>query len=439
MLRLVSWILNSVYAALLCVAAPWLLWVAIRHGKYRAGWAEKLLGRAPWRRGSERCLWFHAVSVGEVNLLATVIDEWRRRHPDWQIVISTTTTAAHDVATRKYAEFTVFYAPLDFSWAVSAAINRIRPTLLVLAELELWPNLILAADHSGASVAVINGRLGAKSFQGYRRLGPARAAVLRKLRLIAAQDETSATRFRELGAPATRVSITGSLKFDGAQTDRQHPQVRSFRQLLKLPPSAAVWIVGSTQAPEEDAAIEIFRRLHDRHSDLYLLIVPRHPQRFDQVAELLAATDLVWKRRSAAVAVASDHCRVWLIDSVGELWAWWGIADIATVGGSFGERGGQNMIEPAAYGAAVSYGPHTWNFRDITSALEAADGAVAVDDFAALGDFVEHCLTNPAYAEQLGRRARRFVATQLGATTRTVDRLDTLVADAGGAQRQSAA
>ena len=291
MLRLTSWALNLIYAALLCAAAPWILWSAFRHGKYRRGTAAKLLGRAPRRDRSAPCLWFHAVSVGEVNLLATVIEEWQHRHPEWEIVISTTTDAAQALAAKKYPQFRVFYAPLDFSWAVANALRRIRPTVLVLAELEVH-----FAEHFRF------GRLGDRSFRGYRRLRLAMAVVLRRLQLVAAQDEASATRFRQLGASGSCLHVTGSIKFDGAATDSKHPRVLALRRLLRLPATATIWIVGSTQAPEEAAVIDIFRQLQDRYPHLHLLIVPRHPHRFNEVADLLAAARKLSNRPLATTA-----------------------------------------------------------------------------------------------------------------------------------------
>ena len=163
---LLAWLLNAVYLTLLVVASPWIVWTALKHGKYSEGFAEKLLGRVPRRAGQQPCVWLHAVSVGEVNLLETTLAEIARREPKWELVISTTTKAGYDLARRKYSNHSVFYCPLDFTWAVSTALRRVRPDLLVLAELELWPNLIRAAKQFGASVAIINGRLSDNSFRG---------------------------------------------------------------------------------------------------------------------------------------------------------------------------------------------------------------------------------------------------------------------------------
>jgi len=303
-------------------------------------------------------------------------------------------------------------------------MRRVRPDVLVLAELELWPNLIHAARRSGARVAVVNGRLSEHSFRGYRRIRPLVARLLGQLDLIAVQDPTYAERFRALGAPEERVHVTGSMKYDGAETDRDNPNTRRLRKLADFADDDLVLLAGSTQETEEEAALEAFRRLRPRHPHLRLVLVPRHPDRFDAVARLLDASGMPWQRRSELDAGSADpEARILLVDALGELGSWWGTAQVAFVGGSFGPRGGQNMIEPAAYGAAVSFGPNTWNFRDIVSAMLARGAAVVVEDAEALAVFVRRCLEEPGYADTLGRNARSLVAEQLGATDRTVSLL----------------
>jgi 3-deoxy-D-manno-octulosonic-acid transferase len=429
MARSFSWLLNGFYLALLAVFSPLIVWQAVRTGKYREGFREKFLGLVPRRDGDSPCVWIHAVSVGEVNLIATLLCEWRAVHPNWQFVVSTTSRTGYELAGKKYADLTVFYCPLDFSWAVRTAIRRVRPTMLVLAELELWPNLISATKSHGARVAIVNGRLSDHSFPGYRRIRPFVAHMLRQIDLVATQNEESAERFLALGAPAERVHVTGSLKYDGAQTDRDNPRTASLRQLAKINRDDIVFLAGSTQEPEEQYAIDIFRRLSAQHPRLRLILVPRHPERFDDVAKLLDRSGLPYQRRSLLSDSNSllDPRSSILVDTVGELGAWWGVASIAFVGGSFGSRGGQNMIEPAAYGAAVSFGSNTRNFRDIVASLLAADAAVVVNDAAELESFVRRCLEDPTSAASFGERAQVLVQSNLGATARTMSRLEAML------------
>jgi 3-deoxy-D-manno-octulosonic-acid transferase len=474
-------VLNLLYLLAGVAASPWFLWQRLRHGKYREGWSARLLGRVPRRRGNARCLWLHAVSVGEVNLLAPILSRWEKLHPDWECVISTTTQSGYALAQKRYAPRLVFYLPLDFTWAVRRAMRRIRPDILALAELELWPNLIRAAKANGANVAVINGRLGERSFRRYQRIGWLTHQVLADVDIIAAQNEAYAERFRALGAAAERVNVTGSVKFDGAMTDRNNPQSQRLAGLAGIESTDVVFLAGSTQHPEEALAIQAFRTLASKFPALRLILVPRHPERFEEVARLLERSGLHWQRRSALSQepgarspgskdsghVASTKYQlpstafssappnsnhqprftahrsplsppyqpplathpVLLVDVVGELAAWWGLAQIAFVGGSMGNRGGQNMIEPAAFGAAVSFGPNTWNFRDVVSLLLADQAAVVVSTGAELTAFVGRCLADPEYAQSLGRRARELVQRQVGASDRTIELLERL---AGG-------
>lgn len=437
MSKTLSWLLNSFYLLLLVALAPWLLYQAASKHKYRGGFAEKLLGRVPRRAGERPCVWLHAVSVGEVNLLGALVAELRRRQPALEFAISTTTATGYEVAHQKYAEHLVFYCPLDFSWAVEAALARLRPNLLVLAELELWPNLIRAAKAQGVPVAVVNGRLSDKSFRGYRRVAASLRPIFRRLDLVAAQSQQYAERFRLLGAASEQVVVTGSMKFDGARLDRRNDATNRLRKLAEIADDDLVLLAGSTGEPEEDAALDVYSRLAGEFPRLRLIIVPRHPERFDEVARLIERRATPYVRRSRlgderlpggrAAGLTSPSARVLLVDTVGELSAWWGVADVAFVGGSLNSRGGQNMIEPAAYGAAVCFGPNTRNFRDIVALLLAHEAAVVVRDADEMQTFVQRALVEPLYAAGLGQRAQNLVRSQQGATARTVDRLEQLI------------
>ena len=432
-----AYLLNFAYLLLLVAASPWLVYSAAVHGKYREGWGAKFLGRVPRRSSRGRCLWLHAVSVGEVNLLAPLLQKWEQSHSDWECVISTTTLAGYQLAHKRYSPRMVFYCPLDFTWAVRRVMRHIRPDLLVLTELELWPNLVHAAREHGAKVAVINGRLSDKSLRGYRRIEFLVRPALESIELVAAQNAEYAARFRQLGAPAEAVHVTGSIKFDGACTDRMNPTTQRLATLAGFTPRDIIFLAGSTQAPEESLALEAFRSLAANHDALRLVIVPRHPERFAEVAQLLDRSGIIWQRRSRLESDgANPSARVLLVDVVGELAAWWGTARIAFVGGSLGRRGGQNMIEPAAYGAAVSFGPNTWNFRDVVAQLLAHDAAAVVRSGDELQAFVRRCLEDAAYADGLGQRAQALVRRQTGAADRTLELLSSLIpADAAGAPR----
>ncbi|MEQ8791442.1 MAG: 3-deoxy-D-manno-octulosonic acid transferase [Pirellulaceae bacterium] len=438
-------LLDLVYLLLLAAVSPWLVWRAVRTGRYRQGWRQKLFGRTPRRIGDHPCMWFHAVSVGEVNLLETLLEPLAQRHPDWDIFISTTTRTGFELARRKYANFPVFYCPLDFSWAVSRAVRRVRPDVLLLAELELWPNLIRIAHQQGAKVAVVNGRLSERSFRGYRRIAPLAAWMLRQVDLIAAQNEEYAERFRQLGAAPQSVVVTGSVKFDGARSDRDHEAAEHLRELVGISPEDHVFLAGSTQAPEEQCALDAYLRLRDEYPRLRLILVPRHPDRFEEVAALLDRSGVAWSKRSkmppdaAGESDADQAARVLLVDTVGELGSWWATASVGFVGGSLGNRGGQNMIEPAAYGVAVSFGPNTRNFRDVVAMLLDREAAVVVHDVEQMTQFLRRTLDDPAFADALGRRARELVQSQQGAAERTLRQVVRLLSLAKQSRDRAAA
>ncbi|MHC5537824.1 3-deoxy-D-manno-octulosonic acid transferase, partial [Singulisphaera rosea] len=365
-------VLNLIYLAFLLALAPILIVRSLRTGRYREGWSEKVFGESPLRIGDGPCLWFHAVSVGEVLLLKPIVAELARRRPGWDVVISTTTSTGLSVARRTFPDLVTFYAPLDFSWATRRAVSRIRPTVLALVELELWPNLVLSAKEAGARVAIVNGRLSSRSHRGYSRLRGPLGPTLRRIDTVAAQNDEYAARFVDLGIPRQNVRVTGSIKYDGLECDRDNPKTLALRRELGLSAVDLVFVAGSTMEGEESAALNAYRAARVRHPRLRLVIVPRHADRFEKVASWLRDQGEPLIRRSQPYVPKTriEPPPVILVDTLGELSAIWGLADVAFVGGSLMPgRGGQNMMEPAAFGASVLFGPHTENFRETVEQL----------------------------------------------------------------------
>ena len=454
--RAFGWLLNAAYAALLLALSPLLICRAVTQGKYRTGWSEKLLGRVPKLPPVEprtQRYWFHAVSVGEVLLLRSILAELQRREPSADVVISTTTSTGHAVAREKYPDVVVCYCPLDFTWAVNAAIRRLKPTRFVLVELELWPNIVVAMRRAGVSLSLINGRLSEHSFRGYSKLKWLLRPLLQSFNRIAVQNDAYAERFLALGAAPEQIAITGSVKFDGIETRRDNDRTLALRDAFGIKPGERVFIAGSTQAPEEDIAIGAWQQARKAAPDLRLILVPRHKERFEEVAEWVTSSGLPLRRRSHCALIARpaqqraegrkpasprgsnsdtpDGLRrsatnshpILLLDTLGELSACWGLADFAFVGGSLTNRGGQNMIEPAGYGAAVCFGPNTRNFRETVEALLANDAATVVTDSDSLATTLADWLANPMATAAMGHRAQQFVVSQRGATAKTVDGL----------------
>jgi 3-deoxy-D-manno-octulosonic-acid transferase len=427
-----AWLLDAIYAALLVAGSPWLAYRRWVQRKPIAGLGQKLSGRIVRQHPDRPCVWFHAVSVGEVLQLPSLVDGFLARHPGWEVLITTTTGTGFDVARQKFLQHTVAYWPLDFRRSVTNALQVVRPELVVLVELELWPNFLLAANRLGVPVVLANARLSAKSYRGYRWLKPVLRPILQTLSQVAAQTEEYAARLIDLGIPAERVTVTGNIKYDRVQSDHGNPKTAELRAAFGLADDALVFIAGSTQDPEERYALEAYRILRGEFPPLRLVLVPRHKERFEEVAGLISESGFAVVRRSQKSAkppagndaTGSDR-PVLLLDTLGELGACWGLADVAFVGGSLTNRGGQNMLEPAGYGAAVLFGPNTWNFRDIVEQLLARNAALVIRDRDELRDTVRRLLADPAERQRLGQTARAFVLTQQGATQATLDLIDT--------------
>ncbi|MFM7411711.1 MAG: 3-deoxy-D-manno-octulosonic acid transferase [Planctomycetota bacterium] len=434
-------LLDVVYLLAAVLALPWVLWRRVSGGRPVAAPATRFTGDvsvAPKPAGAHR-IWLHGVSVGEVQLLAVLAADLRRqaeamRRP-LDCVISSSTTTGLEVAAARFGADRSFPCPLDFTWAVDRVLDRVQPDGLVLGELELWPNLVARVRRRGIPIVVANGRMSEKSAAGYSRIRPVVRRMLGAVSLVVARSPADADRFAALGA--REVAVTGSMKFDGVLGDRHDAGVERLRRLAGFTADDLVFLAGSTQAPEERLAAETFLALRDRHPRLRLVIVPRHVERSAEIGRLLDTLGLAWQARSRLEADGPDpRARVLLVDATGELAWWWGTAAIAFVGGSLdGKRGGQNMLEPAAYGAAVSFGPHTWNFKDEVARLRGADAAVVVADGREMQAFVARCLDEPAFAAALGGRAAAFVASQRGATATTarliLDRLPAAPARGG--------
>src|SRR4051812_37522347 len=296
--RVRGWLLNLCYLMLLAVVAPVLAYRAWRLGKYRQGWSEKLRGIGESRTSTAPCIWLHAVSVGEVLLLQKIISDLQQRRPEVEICLSTTTHTGHAVAREKFPSCRVLYFPLDFTWAVNAALDRIRPDVVGLVELELWPNFISEVARRGTPLLLINGRLGERSYRGYRRIRFLMRRVLGCFMGMGMQTPEYARRIIDLGAPADRVSVTGSVKFDGAKLQHDRAAVAKLRDHLGISDSDRVLLAGSTHAPEEDAILNSYAELAGEFPDLRLLIAPRHQERFDDVAALIESKGWPLQRRS---------------------------------------------------------------------------------------------------------------------------------------------
>jgi 3-deoxy-D-manno-octulosonic-acid transferase len=460
-----SYLLYSLVLALAMVLSlPYWLYQILRRGKYRAGFFERL-GKVPQRliatvsvssgesqrnrsagilpavagacpelaegesrprTGPDRVIWIHAVSVGEVLAVSGLVDQMRRTFPQHRILVSTTTDTGQALARKRFGEANVFYFPMDFAFAIRPYLQALLPELVVLVETEFWPNFMWLAHAAGARIAVVNARISDRSLPNYRRFRWALRKMLVHVDLFLAQTPEDSARLESIGAEAQRVQVTGNLKFD-LSLPSSPPIVESLRQSLAVEGAGPVLVCGSTVEGEEPLLLKAFENLRVAHPRAVMILAPRHPERFDQVAILLQQLGIRSFRRSQWQGEALAG-RVLLVDSIGELAALYALADVAFVGGSLVPRGGHNIIEPAQHGLAIVTGNHTENFRDIVALFQSRD-AVRIVGMAELPLTLMHLLANDAERHALGRRAEETIRSQTGATSRTLEALKTLISD----------
>ena len=417
----------SLYTVLLALALvismPWWLLEMLRHGKYRTGWRERL-GSVPDRLLEPlgiNTIWIHAVSVGEVLAISRVVEQLKVRLPDWRLVVSTTTDTAQKLARERFGENNVFYFPLDLPFAVRPFLRALHPKLLVLAESEFWPNLLHEARLSGATIAVVNARVSDRSLPRYLRIRNPLARVLQNVQLFLAQSEEDGRRLVRMGAPADRVHVSGNLKFEVKPSAK--PAIAShFAATIQRGEIGPLLVAGSTLDGEEAMLLEMFRQVTACHPFVVLVLGPRHPERFDVVASILASSGLRYQRRSQWNGDSPVAPGVFLLDSIGELASLYEFAELAFVGGSLVPRGGHNVLEAAQFGVPILVGPYTENFRDVIALFRQAD-ALCVVSAQSLTPTVLQLLEDPVERAALGRRALEIMRSQQGATERTVEAL----------------
>jgi 3-deoxy-D-manno-octulosonic-acid transferase len=422
---------SALLAAGLIVSLPYWMFGKRRHGKYREGLGERL-GKVPSRLqgGNPPSIWVHAVSVGEVLAVGELVAKLRQRFPQYRVAVSTTTATAQKLARKRFGEEGVFYFPLDFGFAIQPYLKTLKPRLIVIAETEFWPNFLRLARKSGARVAVVNARISDRSWPGYRRagrigmLGP----VLRNIDMFLAQTEEDARRLRDIGAPVERVEVSGNLKFD-VPAPPAPAVVASLRAAFQQSGAGPVIVCGSTVDEEEGLLLLAFQNVLASHPRSVMILAPRHPERFGEVAHLLEQMGIRYWRRSlwGGDSVAGG---VFLIDTIGELASLFVLGDVAFVGGSLVPRGGHNIIEPAQHGVPIIVGNHTENFRDIVGLFQRQD-AVRVVGPAEFPLVLMDLLSNDAERTALGRRGAEALRSQMGATDRTVTALEQLLEPPG--------
>jgi len=415
--------LDILYAAGLLVSSPVWLYRMIRHGRYRDNIGQRL-GAVPIRYGLQPIIWIHGVSLGEVNAARSLVQEIHSQLPDYRVVVSTTTETGMAAARRLFApDHLVFHWPLDFSFSVARALNRMRPSLVVLMEGEVWPNFMSACNAREIPVVVVNARMSQdKGYPRYKKLGPLASRLFNRLTAIGTQDHAYAQRFISLGVRPEKVQVTGMLKFDSAIVASSVPGQQALAAALGLADDEQLIVAGGTGDGEEAMLLACYARMKPSHPKLRLAIVPRKPERFDEVAQLIVARGLRLVRRSTSPdgqACMYGQDAVILGDTMGELRKFYSLAFCVFVGRSLVPMGGSDMIESAAHGKATMFGPHTFNFPQADALAE--HGCVRVADVAALEAQIGKYLADPAAAGRDGDSAQQYVRSQQGSTRRNVE------------------
>jgi len=411
------------------VAAPWYFVRDCFRGVPSGYWLERL-GRLPKslrEPPGTPTVWVHAVSVGETLAVAGLVAEITRRFPDQPVYLSHVTPGGRAVGeARMPGGAGRFYLPLDWKWTARRVFERLRPKLLIIAETEIWPNLLGVASEHGTRVVLVNARLSERSYRGYRRFGFLFRRALRSVDGVFAQTERDADRFRQLGVLPEKVCVAGNLKFDA-----QPPQLGEFscrtRRALQEVGRGPVLIAGSTMAGEEPLVLRAWEQIRGRFLNALLILAPRHPQRFGDVAQLLGNGGYRFGRRSELDPLNPGSrladVEILLLDTLGELAGVFELADVAFVGGSLVPTGGHNVLEPAFWAKPVLFGPHMHHFRDIAERFLAENAAFQVRNPEELADRTLALFADAALRLQIGNRAKRLLDAGSGATKRIADEL----------------
>ena len=412
--------------AIICYAillAPRLVYDAFRHGKYIGTLGERW-GRLPAaiNPGGVPSIWIHAVSVGEVLATGALIPALRDRYPDHPLWLSTTTQTGRAAATGLEGVDGLFYFPFDLSPVVARVLDQVRPILFIMVDTELWPNLLRHCTLRGVKTTLVNGRISDRSYPRYRVIRPFFRHVLAGVDRFCAQTEESGRRLIELGAPPTRVTVTGNLKFDTLPVpDSRSPWVcAGVLRAFRIAEGRTVVMAASTHPGEETAVLEAFGRIRRGDPTALLVVAPRHPERCDEVMALAAGQGLDVVRRSDLPVDGEPRAAVVVLDTVGELATLFQTATVVFLGGSLVPAGGHNVLEPAAWGKPVVFGPHMENFAEIAELFLTTRAAYQIRSADALEPALSTLLSDPVQRAALGAAARTLVAANRGATDRSL-------------------
>ncbi len=402
-----------------------LLWRSRRNPAYRQRIRERF-GFVPVFPG--QTIWVHAVSLGESVIAISLIKKLRLRYPSLPIVVTTMTpTGAARIQSALGDTVSHFYVPYDLPTAVRRFLKRVKPLIAIILETELWPNLYEACSQNRIPIVIANGRLSERSAQGYRRIARVTRDMLDKVSLLLSQGQADAERYTALGMDPGRVVVTGNIKFDLELPADLIPRSEVLR--MHLGQDRLIWIAASTHAGEEEIILNAHAQIREQYPQALLILVPRHPERFNAVAELISQKGFKYLRRSQGEA-CSQNTAVFLGDTMGEMMLFYAVSDIAFVGGSFASIGGHNLLEPAALSKPVLTGPQLFNFTEIAALLTQADALVTVKEPDLLAQSLLLFFSNADLRRQKGENARQVVEVNRGALAKHIDLISGLIKSA---------
>jgi len=408
------------------VLSPYFLYQAVRYKKYIGGLRERL-GFLPitFNVDGDASIWIHAVSVGEVLASRALASDLKARYPRLRLFLSTTTIGGQQVARRSLSNVdAVFYFPFDWTFIVRRTLRLVRPRVFVMVETEIWPNLLRECRAQGVRTVMINGRISQRSYPRYRLVRRFFRRVLADVDRFCMQSEESARRIVELGADPSRVTVTGSLKFDALELPptpgHGRPRDRVLR-FFRLSPARAVIVAGSTMRGEEAAVLRASARIKATMPSALVVLAPRQPERFAEAERIAREAGFVATRRSDLPIDAEPRADVVVLDTIGELAQLYQVATAVFVGGSLADHGGHNILEPAIFGKPIVFGPHMQNFKEIADAFVANDAAIQVRSEQELEEALLTLVTDPVRRARLGAAARALVEANRGAKDKTLD------------------
>lgn len=416
---------------------PRFVFDAIFNGKYAAGFKQRLGFVPRLVPDGRKVVWLHCVSVGETNAARPLALKIKADFPDSRLIVSTTTRTGQELAKTAFADLAelVFYFPFDWKSTVRRSLKRLSPSIVLLMETEIWFNFIRETNHFGSVIAIVNGRLSERSFRRYNYIKNFMHRILAYLDLALMQENADATRLMKLGIRAIKVKVTGNLKFDHNLDEQETSLTTEFRERFGSTSDAPLIIAASTHSPEEIYVLEALKQVWKTSEAKLprLMIAPRHPERFAEVAGLIEKTGFSWTRRSAPSSENDKTAEIILLDSIGELRAAYPLADIVFVGGSLIPHGGQSIYEPAAAGKAIITGPNTANFTAAVTEFLEKDALIQLPklgDKEILPKFVETLtalLADEKRMAELGMNALTVMEHNRGAVNRTVEYLAPLL------------